>query len=77
VLFVIVLPFLGVLVYLIARGKSMQHRAAAQAVQREQATGSYIQEVASTGSASPADELAKLGQLRDSAVITAEEFAAQ
>jgi hypothetical protein len=46
-------------------------------VQREQVTGSYIQEVASTGSASPADELAKLGQLRDSAVITAEEFAAQ
>ena len=77
VLFVIILPYLGVLVYLIARGKSMQERAMAQAAEQEKATRRYIQEVSSTGGASTAEELAKLAQLRDSGVITAEEFAAQ
>ena len=38
VLFVIILPYLGVLVYLIARGKSMQERAIAQAAEQEKAT---------------------------------------
>jgi hypothetical protein len=76
VLFVVILPYLGVLVYLIARGKSMQERAVAQAAEQEKATRRYIQEVSSTG-ASSADELAKLAQLRDSGVITADEFAAQ
>ena len=77
VLFVIILPYLGVLVYLIARGKSMQERAIAQAAEQEKATRQYIQEVSSTGGASTAEELTKLAQLRDSGVITAEEFAAQ
>ena len=77
VLFVVILPYLGVLVYLIARGKSMQERAINRAVQQEQATRSYIQNVASPGGASAADELVKLGRLRDSGVITVEEFAAQ
>jgi Short C-terminal domain/Phospholipase_D-nuclease N-terminal len=77
VLFVVILPYLGVLVYLIARGKSMQERAIAQSAEQEKATRRYIQEASSTGSASSADELAKLAQLRDSGVITADEFAAQ
>jgi hypothetical protein len=77
VLFVVILPYLGVLVYLIARGKSMQERAISQAAEQEKATRRYIQEVSSRGGASSADELAKLAQLRDSGVITAEEFDAQ
>jgi hypothetical protein len=78
VLFIIVLPVLGVLVYLIARGKSMDQRGLAAVRAREQAQRQYIQTVASDSSGpSTADELAKLAQLRDQGVITADEFAAQ
>jgi hypothetical protein len=77
VLFVIILPYLGVLVYLIARGKSMQERAINQAAEQEKRTRAYIQEVSASSGASTADELAKLAQLKDSGVLTEEEFAAQ
>lgn len=77
ILFVIVVPWLGALIYLIARGSSMQERAMQDAAKRQQATRQYIQEVASTDGPSSADELTKLAQLRDSGVISAEEFAAQ
>ena len=80
-IFVVILPWLGVLIYLIARGGSMQERAMAQAVAQEKAQREYIQQVsASSGgasSASSADELKKLAELQSSGVITAEEFAAQ
>jgi hypothetical protein len=76
-IFVVILPWLGVLVYLIARGGSMQERAMADAAAREKATRQYIQEVSSGGGASAADELEKLGKLQSQGVITAEEFAAQ
>ncbi|MGH7587793.1 MAG: SHOCT domain-containing protein [Gemmatimonadota bacterium] len=76
ILFVIVVPWLGALVYLIARGGSMQERSMRDAAQREQATRQYIQEAATSGPSS-ADELTKLAQLRDSGVITTEEFQAQ
>jgi predicted membrane channel-forming protein YqfA (hemolysin III family) len=76
-LFVIIVPWLGALIYLIARGDSMQQRAMRDATERQQATRQYIQEVASTGATSSADELTKLAQLRDSGVITADEFEAQ
>ncbi len=75
-IFVVVLPWLGVLVYLIARGGSMQERAMADVAAREKATRQYIQEV-SGGGASAADELEKLGRLRDQGVITADEFDVQ
>src|SRR5215204_2511974 len=64
VLFVALVPWLGVLVYLIARGGSMQERAMDEAARREQATRDYVRQVASDGG-STADELAKLAQLRD------------
>ncbi|HEX6577415.1 MAG TPA: SHOCT domain-containing protein [Jiangellaceae bacterium] len=76
-LFVIIVPWLGALIYLIARGDSMQQRTMSDAAERQRATRQYIQEVASTGSTSSADELTKLAQLRDSGVITADEFEAQ
>jgi hypothetical protein len=75
VLFLVVAPFLGALVYLIARGKSMQERAMADMVAREQATRSYIKDVA--GSSSTADELAKLASLRERGVLTDQEFQSQ
>ena len=71
VLFVVILPFLGVLVYLIARGGKMHERAEQQAAQQDQALRAYVQEAAGT---STADQLAKLADLRDRGVISAEEF---
>ena len=75
VIFLVVAPFLGALVYLIARGKSMQERAMADMVAREKATRSYIKDAA--GSSSTADELAKLASLRDRGVLTDQEFQSQ
>jgi ABC-type multidrug transport system fused ATPase/permease subunit len=76
VIFLIVLPFLGVLVYLIARGGKMHERAEQAAAAQNDAMKAYIQQAAGT-SASAADELAKLAGLRDSGAITSEEFEAQ
>ncbi|HUY66508.1 MAG TPA: SHOCT domain-containing protein [Acidimicrobiales bacterium] len=75
VIFVIILPFLGVLIYLIARGGSMQERAAAQAQRQQQAFDSYVKETA--GSSGSADELAKLADLKAKGVLTDAEFEAQ
>ena len=72
-LFVLLLPLIGVLVYLIARGGTMHERAVRQAHQHEQEFRSYVQQAAGS-QASPADQLAKLADLRDRGVITAEEF---
>ena len=77
IVFVIVLPYLGVLVYLIARGKEMtQHRIDdAQAV--DAAQRQYIQSVAGSGSgASAADEIARLADLKEKGVIDEAEFQA-
>ena len=75
VIFVIVLPFLGVLIYLIVHGSSMQERTRSQAIAMERAQRDYIKSVA--GSESTADELAKLAELRNRGVITDTEFDAQ
>jgi type VI protein secretion system component VasK len=77
ILFVIIVPWLGALIYLIARGGKMQDRAMRDATERAKAQRQYIQEVASTSGTSSAEELTKLAQLRDSGVITADEFEAQ
>jgi len=71
-LFVLILPLIGVLVYLIVRGGSMHERAVQQVQRQDEQFRSYIQETA--GSQSSADQLAKLADLRDRGVITAEEF---
>ena len=73
-LFLVVLPWLGALVYLIARGRSMNERALAQTRRNEQAFGQYVRETAGTGTPSTADELAKLADLRDRGTISPEEF---
>ncbi len=71
-LFVLFIPLVGVLVYLIARGGSMHERAVQQAQQQDEAFRSYVK--AAAPPASSADQLAKLADLRDRGVITAEEF---
>jgi hypothetical protein len=76
VLFIIILPFLGVFVYLIARGGKMQEHAARSAADQEKAFRGYVQEVA-TSSSGPADELAKLADLKTRGVITDAEFETQ
>ena len=71
-LFVLFIPLIGVLVYLIARGSKMQERAVQSARQQDQEFRAYVQDAA--GSGNTADQLAKLADLRDRGVITAEEF---
>ncbi len=70
--FVLVIPVIGVLVYLITRGGKMHERAAQQARQQDQEFRAYVQDAA--GSQSSADQLSKLAGLRDHGVITDEEF---
>src|SRR5208282_4456366 len=72
-LFVLLIPLIGVLVYLIARGSSMHERSAQQAQQQDCELRAYVQEAAGTQT-STADQLAKLAGLRDRGVITPEEF---
>ena len=74
IIFVIVVPYLGVFIYLIARGKGMQERSIAAALAQDAATRRYIQSVAGSGPASAADEIARLSDLRDKGTITEEEF---
>ena len=74
IIFVIVLPFLGILVYLLARGGKMHERAAEQAAQQQKAFDQYVKETA--GASSSADQLAKLADLKASGSITDEEFQA-
>jgi Short C-terminal domain/Phospholipase_D-nuclease N-terminal len=73
-LFVLFIPLIGVLVYLIVRGGSMHERAVAQARQQDQEFRQYVQQAAASGPASTADQLSKLADLRDRNVISAEEF---
>jgi hypothetical protein len=74
-IFVIVLPYLGVLVYLIARGHKMHEHAEQAAQEQDAAMRKYVQSVAgSGGGAGSADEIARLADLRDKGVITEEEF---
>ncbi|MEY9950941.1 SHOCT domain-containing protein [Leifsonia sp. EB34] len=72
ILFLIFVPFLTALVYLIARGPGMAERSQKEARQVQQSTDAYIREVASS---SPSDEIAKAKALLDAGTITPEEFA--
>jgi len=75
VLFVIILPFLGILVYLIARGGKMHERAEQAAQQQQQAFDQYVKETAGAGN--NVDQLAKLADLKNQGAITDAEFEAQ
>lgn len=71
--FVILLPFLGVFVYLIARGGKMADRDMAQAQAQDEAFRSYVRQAAHEDGGS-ADDIAKLADLRERGVITEAEF---
>src|SRR6476660_3519553 len=71
VIFVIIVPYLGVFVYLIARGHKMAEHAAEAAAAQDAAARQYIQQVTSTSSA---EELEKLARLREQGVIDEAEY---
>ena len=73
IFFVIIIPWLGVLVYVIARGKGMQERQLEQATQVQAAQTDYIKSVAGS-SASPAEQIASAKSLLDTGAITGPEF---
>jgi hypothetical protein len=73
--FIIILPFIGVLSYIVVRGSSMHTREVAQAHQTEEAFRSYVQ--LATGTADVANQLERLAALRDQGVLTDAEFTAQ
>jgi hypothetical protein len=75
-IFVILVPFLGVFIYLCVEGRHMAHRDLSRAQENEAAFQSYVRETAGSG-ASSADELAKLAELHSSGVLSDAEFATQ
>jgi hypothetical protein len=79
IIFVIFLPFLGIFVYVIARGNGMTQRSIDEARAQQASFDQYVRETASASGASStsADEIAKFAGLRDQGLITDEEFAAQ
>ena len=74
-LFIIVIPWLGALVYIFARGSSMHERQAKQVAAQEASMRAYVQDAAGT-KGSVADELKGLAELRDSGVLSPEEYEA-
>jgi hypothetical protein len=75
VLFIIVVPLLGMLVYLIARGHSMNQRTDEERQQVQAAQAEYIKSVAGSGaSSSPTEQIASAKRLLDTDVISQQEF---
>ena len=77
VIFIIIMPYLGVLVYLIARGGKMHERAAQQAAQQQKAFDQYVKQAAGTPGNSTADQLSKLAGLKSQGLLTDAEFDAE
>lgn len=75
VIFLVLLPFLAAIVYLIARGKGMAGRGVARQREAREYTDDYIRSVAGSGSASsPTAEIESAKRLLDSGAVTAEEY---
>ena len=74
-IFIIILPFLGVFIYLIANGGKMQERQTEAAVAAQSAQDSYIKSVA--GTENTADQLKTLSDLHDAGKLTDDEYNAQ
>jgi hypothetical protein len=73
-IFVVFLPYLGVFVYLIARGKKMHEHAADAARAQDAAMRQYVQDAVKTDGGGAATELSQLAELRDKGVLSEEEF---
>ena len=72
-IFIVVLPYLGLFVYLIVRGKGMAQRSAKQVADNQQAMDEYIRTTAGGGGGA-ASEISQAKSLLDSGAITQEEF---
>lgn len=77
VIFVIVLPFLGVFIYLIARGGKMQERNMRDAAQQKSEFDAYVRETAGAAGGDVASQLTQLADLKSKGVLTDAEFEAQ
>ncbi len=77
VILIVVMPYLGVLIYLIARGGKMHERQAQQAALQQKAFNEYVKETAGTSGESTADQLSKLADLKTQGVLTDSECDAQ
>jgi len=71
---VLILPFLGVLVYVIVHGSDMGRREVARADRQQQAFQDYVRHSAGPGGGSSADELAKLAELKEKGALTEDEY---
>jgi Short C-terminal domain/Phospholipase_D-nuclease N-terminal len=76
-IFVIILPFLGVFVYLIARGGKMQERRMHDVAQQQSAFDQYVRETAGSEGGDTASQLSQLADLKSKGVLTDAEFEAQ
>lgn len=72
---IVVLPYIGVFIYVISRGGSLHLREVDRAEAGEKAFRDYISQAAGTGSPSLADELTKLTALKDQGILSADEYA--
>jgi hypothetical protein len=77
VIAIIIMPYLGVLVYLIFRGGGMHERAAQQAALQQKAFDQYVKQTAGTPGSSTADQLSKLAGLKSQGLLTDAEFDAE
>lgn len=71
ILLLVFVPFLTVLIYVIARGRGMAERASREAARTQQAADSYIKQVAGS---SPSDEIDKAARLLEAGTITSAEY---
>ncbi len=74
-IFIIIVPYLGVFVYLIARGGKMGARAAADAKAQDDAFKQYVRQTAVSSPTSTADELERLAKLHDQGILNDAEYA--
>jgi membrane protein implicated in regulation of membrane protease activity len=74
VLFLVFLPFVAVLVYMISRGQGMAERSAAQQQRAQEQFAGYVRNVAATGDATPTEQIARAKELLDAGTIDQSEF---
>ncbi len=74
IIFLVFVPFLGALIYLVVRGRGMAERQAARMMVAQSESDAYIRTVAASSSASPTDDIAKAKGLLDSGAISQAEY---
>ncbi len=71
---VLILPFLGVLIYVIVHGSDMGRRSVARAEQQQRAFQDYVRQAAGPSGGSSVDELARLAELKEKGALTEAEY---